>query len=698
MNDIEILTDCLDSCTKKKKLIWSDFFEDWFRRHGRDYFFLFKKNLSVTNMQFVELFALLQTHAIRNPHTGRSSDQLMFYSTDELRTFVSETVEYLATESKSRGAFKKQLHSFAEKYIGLFRSAVVVDMFYGSAAVFLPPGLDVDLNVVCAESGYVHSAGRSLYVRNVEKAEFRHLHGNLNRRLNELSDEWPIPFVIYAKEDFSDDSDRVLGENKNGIDDVKMLVDKMTFENMSIPFLVDELREQFAGKIQIPPPGPHKKTHIFERTPKRTFFLILDCSISPTELTKPLDGSRYYICYEQIVKAGSPFFHFDENKPAWKSHTTMPHSLTAALINACRPFSEKWMIVDPFGGTGTTWFEAKRIGLTSPVECSDLEPVCQQLVADNLEFFLLELDELQILVEQMHVVLDIVNHRITSGQTASSTQFNLFADTNVGPDYDAAKSFRDNLLKNENGDIQEFEFKPAQLAQLRGSRFLTRLLIYVCLRAQIRHAAALHRGARSFEQAFAESLRELIDQSVALVELRKKPLIADSNGNSPNFLLCQDKYSPITVPAFDHPDSGNRSDLIGLLSNEILTRDGTTLRPNSCDLLICDPPYGINTNENFLNLAETYCNFIRAAVSAVRPNGNLIICLPQRTHTGQRTPFCTRSFVVTGQVITAAREIGKTVFRPANRIPRRSFSPPYYWASEKALTRTILHFRIGSEG
>src|SRR5438552_1091612 len=43
--------------------------EHWFREQGKPYFFLFKKNLHVTNIQFGELIALVRTH-LRFPGAG----------------------------------------------------------------------------------------------------------------------------------------------------------------------------------------------------------------------------------------------------------------------------------------------------------------------------------------------------------------------------------------------------------------------------------------------------------------------------------------------------------------------------------------------------------------------------------------------------------------------------------------------------
>ena len=54
---------------------------------------------------------------------------------------------------------------------------------------------------------------------------------------------------------------------------------------------------------------------------------------------RPVASSkRFLICYKQEFRNENPFHIFDENKPAWVSHTTAPHALTAAMLNIARPF------------------------------------------------------------------------------------------------------------------------------------------------------------------------------------------------------------------------------------------------------------------------------------------------------------------------------------------------------------------------
>jgi tRNA G10 N-methylase Trm11 len=122
------------------------------------------------------------------------------------------------------------------------------------------------------------------------------------------------------------------------------------------------------------------------------------------------------------------------------------------------------------------------------------------------------------------------------------------------------------------------------------------------------------------------------------------------------------------------------------------SKDARDLEKNKYDLIICDPPYGFNTSENEDGLSKLYSEFIDSAIYSLRPKGQLILCLPAESYTGRDLHYCTRSDIVSRQIILKAHQQNRIVYRPAQSIPMISLLPPYYWESERALRRTILHF------
>src|SRR5262249_16007055 len=136
--------------------------------------------------------------------------------------------------------------------------------------------------------------------------------------------------------------------------------------------VLNQMRDRFRDLLVMPDPGKHE-THAAcldeEIDHERTLFLIVDQTERPNNQASP---ERYYICYHQIYVNGNPFHFFDENKPAWKAHTTIPHTLAGAMINLTRPWWPqlspriKVAIVDSFAGTGTVCLEALKFVDATP--------------------------------------------------------------------------------------------------------------------------------------------------------------------------------------------------------------------------------------------------------------------------------------------------------------------------------------------
>jgi hypothetical protein len=79
---------------EKKAFSGERFFRNWFGTHGCSLFFLFKKNLRVTNIQFGELFALLRSY-LHCTQTGRSMRDVQFLTAGRFQHVVQELVRSL---------------------------------------------------------------------------------------------------------------------------------------------------------------------------------------------------------------------------------------------------------------------------------------------------------------------------------------------------------------------------------------------------------------------------------------------------------------------------------------------------------------------------------------------------------------------------------------------------------------------------
>jgi hypothetical protein len=66
-------------------------------------------------------------------------------------------------------ALSQRISFVSDNYQQLLRNILVLNPYFGSATVYLPPDMNLDVKKICAESGYIHSCGRLIYVRNMTK-------------------------------------------------------------------------------------------------------------------------------------------------------------------------------------------------------------------------------------------------------------------------------------------------------------------------------------------------------------------------------------------------------------------------------------------------------------------------------------------------------------------------------------------------
>lgn len=676
---VKCIIESIDGCEFK----WEKFFRKWFRENGNPLYFLFKKNLSVTNTQYVELFSLIIKYSTYDIEQN-SNAKLLFYSTDHVKVTFTETVTALLEDYDPLNTSK--ISTFADRYLDIFYNTIAVDMFFGSCAVFIPKGISVNLDKIVFDSGYIHSAGHSVFIRNIKKAKKNEFYDSLDTHLARYNaGENDIPFIVYAHEDFSDHDKDSHDLIDKGIEQCKIFVEKMSMGSHRLSSILDEMHlTRYKDKLLIPKAGSYLTNHTFKKG--RTIWLILDRSLSGGQISNP-GNNRYYICYEQSIKNDSPFYFFDENKPAWKSHTTLPHSLSAALINAAHPIKSEGIICDPFAGTGTTWLEIKRLKTTNKIICSDLSPASSILLSDNIKFFNYSSTELLCLVE-------FLNSCCPSDIPVSTAQHELFPEVEKSTPYNVAISMLKKLKEEQKDEDQEYFLSGTFVNELNNCKFNIRIIFYIALRAQLRFQGGYKRKSVDFNMAFKKSLNKLIEQTNMLIVLKNEVETSgiDLSETTEPYLKTLGTYSYKLTPTLMFKEL---SELLSNIGSEVLSGiDARKIEANSIDLIICDPPYGFNTHEEDGGLAKLYSEFIDKAIASLRPNGQLILCLPAESFTGRDLPYCTRSDLISRQILVKAHQQGRLVYQIAKSLPHCSLSPPYYWESERALRRTILHFRF----
>ena len=259
---------------------------------------------------------MLRTY-ISAKQNGSQVRDFQLLSVQEFNASVGSLVE-----SFSEAGLDRALDLVAELYTDLLQDIVCIQMYFGSCAVFVPCSMELDLLPVCAESGYVHSCGLSVLNRNLTKATqkevFERLTAHLKRRAISKA-----RLVVYAHEDFTRHDRRFAGELKDGLDDVKLHAEKYYIGKDSLVQTLKDLSADphLGSRLDIVEPAHYEKGGSLGDLP--VIWLLVDHR--PAGEIRTRSDEQYYILYEQQYRNENVFHLFDENKPAWNDHTTIPH-------------------------------------------------------------------------------------------------------------------------------------------------------------------------------------------------------------------------------------------------------------------------------------------------------------------------------------------------------------------------------------
>jgi 16S rRNA G966 N2-methylase RsmD len=440
---------------------------------------------------------------------------------------------------------------------------------------------------------------------------------------------------------------------------------------------------------------------------------VVDSSIS--ERDYPGD-ERYYIVYEQEYKNENIFILFDELKPGWIAPTTLPHSLATAMFNITRPYWPnivKITIVDPFGGSGTTYLESIKYGNKIDFYSSDLNFIYEIVVKDNLRFFSLDEDELKAFIEfaDKFMISDECNNIYGKPSsppfqkeqkkiypTEGEAELNPYAwitilFENETERYRGRKDYqtlREIYSHKFTDDFKQHFYKDA-------SFFYGRILFYLMWRATLRNLYSL-----SHVDMVIKMIKEAIETEINIFKnaikteffpRKEKPeaeQVHDRFVLQKKLLATECTIDPNAIKeGFDKVCGGN----------QIETKDAIDAlnEKQGVNVIITDPPYGFNTNVQSANeFADLYKNMIQTMIKSLSNEGQIVCCLPSTSRNGQNiAAFTTKEFVI-NSIFSAARENNSEIIQPAFVHPNPSslFEPPYYWESAKALRRTICHFII----
>lgn len=693
----------------------NNFFNLWFLKGGKHYTFVFKQNLRVTNIQYKELIVLLQKFS--NYH---EKNELIFLSTEEfvdkinnlISCFISD--DELLVNNNNQGIndeLTKKLVHIDNIYREMFEKIIVVDPYYGSCAVFIPHNIEIDLSKICFYSGYIHSCGENVFTRNMKKAnkiEFMHrLKMFLDKNKKNDSHE-KIKLMLYTHEDFSY-YDRIGASNdflKNGLDNIKFFVEKCYMQKTSLYDVLESIKkdENLGNFYDIMPSGNyHEKV---KKAQKSCLWLIVDHDIGD-KLQFP-GGNKYYICYHQEYINENPFHLFDENKPGWIDHVTIPHTLTGAMLNiGLSDFmpNDKVKAIDPFVGSGTTYLESMKhenIIFTA----SDLCSLTNIITKDNFKFFSMNINELDDLNHLLFYIINKLEFEIKKGNSVIQDYINenykriadtLYSKYETMHDYISDKNFS---CKNENEFIDWTDVFIKTIFKFLGIKekndfekysFITRLLTYTMIKAEKRSYYAKLRERKIWIESFYAELYDLYLRLKTLLKQRKRIGNINESEIDP-IIIYNGSYSLACSLSAKYLSKKQDSIIISKNKNIKKKLDDIIYKKEKYQIIIMDPPYGFNTEEDVQSFSILYKDIFELILKIIDDNGVMLLCLPAQSHSGKEVNYFTQKEIVLQQIYTEAIKNKMSIqLNWGNSTPAKEiFMSPFYWDSEKALKRDIV--------
>ncbi|MBR1702711.1 MAG: hypothetical protein IJ716_12220 [Lachnospiraceae bacterium] len=693
------------------------FFENWFTKNGKTYNFIFKQNLYVTNIQYRELIDLIQLNTTRESKRV----QINFMTTKDFFDFMSNIIESFIDMNCLRKIrentceielVSNDLERLCKNYLNIFENIVVVDSFYTSCIVSIPNGMVMDIQQICFQSGYIHSCGENIYTRNMKKAKY----DSFVSRLEEYIDNSDniLNFIMYTHEDYPIKNKLYVNDfQKHGLDEIKFYLEKFYMQDISLLQVVEKLKSNgnLKNKIRIVSRSEAKRTQANE-----CIWMIIDRSIS--EDLKYPGERRYYICYKQMYINENPFHIFDENKPGWIDSVTIPHTLMGAMLNiglaGCLINErDKYIVVDPFVGTGTTLLETlkyTKIDFWGGDKCA-----ITQIVSElNLIFFAMKKSSLN---KIQNIVLEIIDvgdsakcQKIISDLQIKNYSSEKWHDLAVCISGYLTNCINDFVLKGF-----EFETKFCSLTEdlyneIKNSKknsglsneeccLISKVCLLIVWKTFKRKEFIYRKNSNqenSFIKEVAEEFKGFLYRLISYIHIRER--IKDNANDEERIIVYNGKYTRacsinsnyiknnITVESSKIKQNIDIIDFLKGLQNE----------QKKVDLIITDPPYGFNTIEDKNSFAELYINFIEEMVKTINNGGQIIMCLPAWSYSGKTVNFFAQKEVVSRQFMIAAQRNNMYIAEKKEVLtePTKLFEFPFYWDSEKALRRDIVKFQF----
>jgi tRNA G10 N-methylase Trm11 len=717
------------------------------------YFFLLWKNLSVTNISVNELAALLRSHA-KNRHTSRST-KIDFVRTDDYKDFLNNLwqsvfvrASWETRDRTVRERIKRAVKSIVAFHSNFFERTIIFDIYYTSVFVFIPRSIKVDVGAVAMQSGYVHSAGIAIYFRNIEKAD-RELFRERMKRFLGMQPEKKFFITPYASELFGPYEGRSSVSIRNGLDGVRIQLRKHYFERETLPNFLTWLQKNFENLIIPRGVGSYDDDRAYSlqcgADEKVSIWFVTDSGVKydPRERIAEKSKDLFIITYAQTHYNHNQFNVFKERKPAWAASTTLPHSLSAAMVNVAKHHVElnagtkdekqKIVVLDPFCGTGTTLFDAATRLPDAVVLGLDSSQLMPALVETNAAFFSCRDEQVAPILSMVTAVAGYLRKHIDDDTAANamaetsrdrSLRFKTPRTSEQEFQYCLALLIRAMNSKEKSGisdaavvRLSRDGFSPEFVTLINSKAFdlKTKVMFYALWRSLLMNTFSIRSEARTPKGIFMIFLEEMLRCEKEHRDLHKllgretrhqagKHFAWSACGGAYSYesRLRPDFFSGIGRPRALR-ESALTDKLIGSLKpGTYVCRVGDSVKALAkkkpfADVIISDPPFGFNEFDTEADaVRQLYAEMIPTLIRVLKPWGQLVIALPAFAKNGKQIPFYQTRESVTKQVIATVEAADRRILRNVETVPaeREIFDLPWYWGTASTIERRIIHFLI----
>lgn len=423
----------------------SKFMSMWFYKKNKDYpkilipsdrpstgpfVFIFNKNLNVTNAIPSEFVTLLRLHSKINIElpNGDGKKTVEFSSDAEFTSYLEntwlsflgemlpeknmkfsqfisssfETCERSETQVDVKRALQEDVErTLAERVLEFCKnrifSTIIVDFNFTSATVQIPCTVNTELELVLAESGYLHSYGMLLYARRIESVDPCVLRDQILNYAKKQENCAPIDVVPYSDEFFPLEKEKAHRSLRNGLDGLRIDTRKHYVGSTPILDFLRSVEAKSNQNVRLPTgleslslEGEDDQAMESHST---SIWMVCDNDTQVAQSTGEISrgANRKLICYVQLLLNDSQFLLLKERKPGWYASITLPHTFSSACVNIARGIlnrgDEATIALDPFCGSGTSLFDLKVRDRKITVLGIDREEIVPSAISANIEFF-----------------------------------------------------------------------------------------------------------------------------------------------------------------------------------------------------------------------------------------------------------------------------------------------------------------------